>query len=108
MKNKKRIISLLVAVLISVPCLAQTPEEWLNQQNTQTKYLLQQIAAFQGYLGSVQKGYSVAHQGLTTIGHLKDGERQLHTDFFGSWDRVNPTIRNSPEVAAILAWQLKM
>ena len=104
----KKIIILLASVLISISCPAQRPGEWLNQQNTQTKYLLQQIAAFQAYLGSVQKGYSVAHQGLTTIGYLKDGERQLHTDYFGSLQKVNPIIRNSPQVAAIISLQLKV
>ena len=103
MKNKIRIISLLVAVFISVPVSAQTAEEWVNQQITQTRYLLQQIAAFQAYLGSVQKGYSIAHQGLATIGHGKGQERQAHTDYFSALKKVNPIIKKSTQVAAILS-----
>jgi hypothetical protein len=104
----KKIIILLASVLISISCPAQRPGEWVNQQNTQTKYLRQQIALFQLYLGSVQKGYSIAQTGLTTIGNSKDKEWQLHSAYISSLDKVNPIIRNSPQVAAILSLQLKV
>jgi hypothetical protein len=104
----KKIIILLASFLISISCPAQRPEEWVNQQNTQTKYLRQQIALLQVYLGSIQKGYSIAQTGLTTIGNSKDKEWQLHTAYIRSLDKVNPLIRNSPPVAAILSSQFKI
>jgi hypothetical protein len=104
----KKIIILLGSVLTSISCPAQRPGEWINQQNTQTKYLQQQIALLQVYLGYVQKGYSISQAGLTTIGNSKDREWQLHIAYISSLDKVNPFIRNSPQVAAILSSQFKI
>jgi hypothetical protein len=104
----KPIIILLVAGLISSPCRAQTTEEWLNQRKTQTKYLVQQIVALRMYLGYVSKGYSLTQKGLTTIGNLKNGEFNLHDDFFGSWSSVNPKLKNYARIADIMALQVKM
>ena len=60
---------------------AQTFSEWFRQKKTQKKYLLQQIAALQVYIGYAQKGYRIAKEGLTTIGGFTKGEFDLHSDF---------------------------
>ncbi len=72
-------LSLLCIILFSRSiCGAQTPDEWFRQKATQKKYLIQQNAAFQVYLDYVQKGYAIAQKGLTTIGHIKQGDLDLH------------------------------
>ena len=94
--------------LLTTPGFAQTPAEWLNQQNTQTRYLQQQIALFRLYSGYVQKGYAIAQKGLATIGHTQDQEWELHAAYIISLEKINPVIRNSPQVAAILSWQINI
>ena len=86
----------------------QTAGEWTRQKKTQIKYLLQQIAANKIYLGYLDKGYFIASKELTTIRNSKDGDFNLHRDFFGSLHTVNPTIKNSGKVAAIIAFQIKI
>ena len=60
---KKQFLIILFAV-VSTSVKAQTFAEWFQQGATQKKYLLQQIAALQVYIGYVQKGYSIAKKGL--------------------------------------------
>ena len=86
----------------------QTFDEWFKQKKTQKKYLIEQIAAFKIYLGYVQKGYSIARNGLTTIGNIKKGDFNLHNDFFSSFKSVSPTIRNYSKVANIISFQVKI
>lgn len=105
MKNVAVTILMLIAFKVSN---AQTFDEWFKQKKTQKKYLIEQIAAFQMYLGYVQKGYTIARQGLTTIGNIKKGDFNLHTDFFSSYTSVNPAIRNYSKVADIIAFQVKI
>jgi hypothetical protein len=87
---------------------AQTFEEWFKQKKTQKKYLIEQIAAFQIYMGYVQKGYSIARKGLTTIGNIKKGDYNLNDHFFRSFKSINPTIRNYSKVPAIIVFQVKI
>lgn len=86
----------------------QTFEEWAQQKKTQKKYLLQQIAALQVYIGYVKKGYNVMNKGLTTIRNIKNGDLNLHRDFFGSLKQVNPKIKKYAKVADIIAYQLRI
>lgn len=87
---------------------AQTFSEWFRQKKTQKKYLLQQIAALQVYIGYAQKGYKIAKEGLTTIGGFTKGEFDLHGDYFNSLKKVNPEIKQYAKVADIIAMQLKI
>jgi hypothetical protein len=91
---------------IIVKANAQTWEEWTEQKETQIKYLVQQIAAFQTYLGYARQGYEIAHKGITTVENIKNGEWNLHKDFFGSLKTVNPVIKNSAKVTDIIALQV--
>ncbi|MCW3110563.1 MAG: hypothetical protein JWQ09_5069 [Segetibacter sp.] len=104
---KKTLLSVLVVISFKVST-AQTFDEWFKQKKTQKKYLIEQVAAFKIYLGYVQKGYSIARKGLTTIGNIKKGDFNLHDDFFSSFKRVNPTIKNYSKVADIIAFQVKI
>lgn len=111
-KNKhsimRKIIIVIIVALSFKDSIAQTTNEWLKQKETQKKYLLQQIASFKLYLGYVQKGYSIAKKGLTTIGNIKKGDFALHNDFFSSFKSVNPKLQGYTKVSDIIAFQVKI
>lgn len=92
--------------LLPAECSGQTWNEWFKQKKTQRKYLVKQIALLRVYLGYLKKGYEIADKGLTTIHNIKNGDFNLHRDFFGSLKNVNPHIANSAKVADIIAFQV--
>lgn len=98
----------LMMVCLSIASEAQTWDEWFNQKKTQKKYLLAQIALLQTYLGYLEKGYQIAEKGLTLIGDIKRGDFKLHHDFFTSLQHVNPAIKQSAKVVAIITMQADM
>lgn len=104
----KKLLLFIVFIITASSTKAQTFEEWYRQKNTQKKYLVQQIAALQVYIGYARKGYSIAQKGLTTIGALKNGEYNLHTEYFNSLKSVNPKIKNYTKVANIISCQVKI
>jgi hypothetical protein len=87
---------------------AQTWDEWFRQRKTQIRYLRQQIAALQVYIDLAQKTYKIADEGLTIIGKIKNGDFNLHRDFFGALKAVNPRIANSAPVLEIVGLQTKI
>jgi hypothetical protein len=101
----KRLITLLLFALLFTEAKAQTFAEWFRPGATQKKYLLQQIAAMQVYIGYVQKGYSITKQGLNTISDIKNGEYNVHKDHFNSLKSVNRKIKNYSKVAVIISLQ---
>jgi hypothetical protein len=104
----KKMLLFLLLVSAAGGLQAQTFAEWFQQKKTQKKYLLQQIAALQVYIGYAQKGYNIAKEGLTTIGGFTRGEFNLHTDYFNSLKSVNPEIKRYAKVADIIALQIKI
>ncbi|OJW81919.1 MAG: hypothetical protein BGO69_15105 [Bacteroidetes bacterium 46-16] len=105
---KKALLFLLLLVLATGSLQAQTFAEWFRQKKTQKKYLLQQVAALQVYIGYAQKGYKIAKEGLTTISGFTKGEFNLHGDYFNSLKTVNPQVRKYVKVADIVALQVKI
>lgn len=105
---KKIILTLSFAALWISSVTAQTFDEWTNQQSTQKKYLLQQIAALQVYLGYAKKGYTIVTSGVNTIRNIKNGDLNLHRDFFNRLKNVNPAISRYIKVADIIAYQVKI
>lgn len=105
---KKMLLFLLILVSMAGSLKAQTLAEWFQQKKTQKKYLLQQIAALQIYIGYAQKGYQIAKEGLTTIGGFTRGEFNLHADYFNSLKVVNPEIKHYAKVAEIIGLQIKI
>ena len=104
---KKLTLLFLVTLVIGMgSATAQTFDEWFRQKKTQKKYLIQQIAALRVFMGNLKKGYDIAHKGLNTISNIKDGNFNLHRDFFGSLKNVKPAISNSVKVADIIAFQI--
>ena len=104
----KRVIIILSTILYVQSSHAQTWAEWFQQKKTQQKYLFQQIAALQVYLGYVEKGSDIAKKGLDLIQDFKNGEFSLHETFFHSLKTVNPTIKSAAEVAEIVALQISI
>ncbi|MBR2647967.1 MAG: hypothetical protein ACRCSM_09865 [Sediminibacterium sp.] len=105
---KKIMILVTVGLFAFHSSNAQTTDEWLNQKSTQKKYLLQQIAALQVYIGYAKKGYTVVTSGINTIRNIKNGDLNLHRDFFNRLKNVNPAIRRYAKVADIIAYQVKI
>ena len=87
---------------------AQTFAEWFRQKATQKKYLIQQIAALQVYIGYVSKGYSIAKKGLNTIQDIKHGDFDLHKNYFSSLASVNPRIKRYTRVADIISLEINI
>lgn len=85
---------------------AQTFSEWFSQKKTQKKYLIEQIAALKIYSGYLKKGYDIGKKGLGTISRIKNGEFNLHRDFFGSLSIVNPAIKSDPRIASVEKMQI--
>lgn len=83
-------------------------KEWFQQKSTQREYLLNQIAALQMYSGYLKKGYDIYKKGHKTIGDFKNGEFNLHQDFFLSLKGINPEIARYRRIADIVQLQLKI
>lgn len=107
--NMKKILMIIMAVGFSAGSAdAQTWDEWFRQKKTQKKYLIQQIAALQVYLKYLKEGYDIARKGLNVIGDIKDGNFQDHANYFESLKLVNPSVRSTPKVSLIAAYQLRI
>jgi hypothetical protein len=102
----KFLFIMVTGLLLSTTSPAQNWDEWFKQKKTQKKYLVKQIALLRVYLGYLKKGYEIADKGLTTIHNIKNGDFNLHRDFFGSLKNVNPHIKNTAKVADIIAFQV--
>lgn len=110
-KNKISTIALLVCLLMAFTAnltQAQTFGEFFNQKKTQKKYLLQQIAALQVYIGYAKKGYNIVNDGLQSIKSITNGEFGLHTAYINSLKAVSPVIRNNIKIAEIIETQLNI
>jgi len=87
---------------------AQGLKEWFNQKQTQTEYLLQQIAALQVYIGYLEKGYKIVQGGLNTIGDIKNGHFNLDKAFFDGLKTINPKVKNYARVADIITLNIQV
>src|ERR1700677_2007563 len=73
-----------------------------------TNEMLEQLAALQAYIRVAEKGYTIAEQGLQTIGQIKNGEFNLHSTFYSSLKAVSPTVANMAEVAEIMSLEISL
>jgi hypothetical protein len=105
---KKIFLLLIVGSLAFNEAHAQTFNEWFNQKSTQRQYLLQQIAALQVFIGYARKGYNIADKGISAIRNIKNGDFNLHRDFFNALKNVNPKISKYVKVADIIAFQIRI
>lgn len=102
----KKIIIIALLLCFTQFLTAQTFAEWTSQKATQKEYLLQQIAAFQVYIGYISKGYSVAKKGLNTIRDIKHGDFNLHSNYITSLVTVNPKVKRYKKIADIVSLQI--
>jgi hypothetical protein len=100
----KLFICLFSTLLFQFQGFSQNWNEWFRQRRTQIRYHLRQIAALQIYIELGQKGYGIYKDGLDIIGDIKDGDFNLHKDYFASLSDVNPRIGQSPHVDEIILW----
>ncbi len=92
MGSNKYFVLLALVVIGFSQANAQNFDEWFRQKKTQIKYLEQQIAALQVYDQLLQEGYGTLQGGLQVIGDLKQGDFDLHHDYFLSLKKVNSNI----------------
>lgn len=108
-KNALFVLMIPVFMFTSIaPAKAQTFAEWFSQKKTQKKYLLQQIAALQVYIGYAKKGYEIVGSGLQTVRDITNGEFGLHNAFMSGLKKVSPTIRNDVRVVEIIEAQVSI
>lgn len=111
MGSSRRILAVGMLVALSMAAdvaSAQTWNEIFKQKKTQKKYLLQQIAALQVYIGYAKKGYDLVGSGIHLVKDITNGEFGLHRAFFASLATVNPSIKNSAVVGEIVSGGLGM
>lgn len=88
-----RILLAVTALLAGAPGAAgQLPEEWLQQKQTQKKYLIEQIAAVRTYGQILQEGYAVARQGLSLWGRISGRDQSQHQDHYARQAAINPAV----------------
>lgn len=104
----KQIIITVLLLFLTVLTQAQTFAEWFQQKKTQINYLVQQIAALQVYTTYLEKGYSIANNGLKIIGSIKKADFNLHENYFSSLEKVNPQIKSYWKIADIISLQIKI
>lgn len=105
----KKLLSLVVILLVLLTnSFAQTTQEWTQQNKTQKQYLLQQIAALHTYIGYAKKGYDIVGKGVNTVRNIKNGDFNLHRDFFSSLNNINPLIKKYAKLADLLAYQYRI
>lgn len=111
LKNNLWKISVSVALIMLITVQlsqGQTFGEFFNQKKTQKKYLLEQIAALQVYIGYAKKGYDIASSGLQTVRDITSGEFNLHSGFINSLKLVSPAVRKNYKVIEIIDYQIRI
>ncbi len=103
----KVIVILCISMMTALGSQAQGIKQWFSQKQTQTEYLVQQIAALKVYTGYLQKGYKIVQDGLNTIGDIKDGHFKLDQAFFDGLKMINPKVRNYSRVADIILLNIR-
>lgn len=99
---KKAIVIGMLVINASVVS-AQTFDEWFKQKDTQIKYLVEQIGALKAYGEAVNKGYDIAHNGLSNVFNSKEEDYSQYSNYFLSLWKVGPGIKSYGKVLSILS-----
>lgn len=89
---------LLWCVLMMAFAHAQTFGEWFRQKKTQIAYYTKQIAALKMYNDLLVDGYGIVRDGLQVAHDLRQGEFDLHHDYFQSLRSVNGSFKTDDAV----------
>lgn len=99
----ERAVMIVMLVINASIVNAQTFEEWFRQKETQIKYMVEQIGALKAYGEVVNKGYDIAHNGLTSVFNSKEGDYRQHNNYFLSLWKVKPGVKTYSKVLTILS-----
>ncbi|HEV2483187.1 MAG TPA: hypothetical protein VGS79_26155 [Puia sp.] len=80
---------------------AQTWSEWFHQNQTQLKYLQEQIAALQLFNNTQAAGYFVSETGLTEIDSTEEADFTEHNLFFERLAIPNEVLLHDPRILEI-------
>jgi hypothetical protein len=97
---------ILAGLLLALPAIskAQFLGGFFNQKGTERKYMIQQIALYQVYLGYAKKGYKIAQGGLETIRDIRNGELRLHDAHYDSLAIPAAAIKHSGGVRSVVRY----
>jgi len=95
-------------LLMSTCCKAQTWDEWVHQRKTQIQYLEEQIIALQVYGNYLQDGYHIVQGGLSAIHDIKNGDFNLHNNYFNSLKNVSSSVSNDSKTSGVINLQLQV
>ena len=87
---------------------AQTSDEWSKQEETQIKYLVQQIGALKALGAVINKGYDIAQSGLKNVFTSKEGDYQQHNNYFLSLWKVKPCVKSYSKAFSILRMKVEI
>ena len=93
---------LLLLIVSATTTKAQSFDEWFAQGKTQVKYLIQQISALSACESSLKQGYHIVSGELSSIKNFSGSEYSLHQGYYNSLSQVNPLVKNSTDMTAIL------
>jgi hypothetical protein len=91
-KVSKIILSVMV-IILSKLSEAQGVVGFFTQKQTQTQYLIQQIASLKVYAAYIKQGYKVVDGGLNAIGKFKGGHLELDKAYFDGQISVHPKVK---------------
>ena len=70
-----------------------------EQMNAQTLTVMaEQLAELKLLERTTADGYQVMGSGVDSIGQITDAEYQLHSNYFGSLDGINPNLGVDPSI----------
>lgn len=99
----KHMTLLFIMALMGIAACAQgIVGSVFNQNASEDKDMLQQIAALQLYENYLQKGYKITKDGTAAIGDIKNGDLLQHQNHFDSLKIVSSRIRNYHRIQDII------
>jgi hypothetical protein len=97
----KELLLMIVCVLLCHLLMAQTFDEWFEQNDTQLRYLQEQIAALTVYTGTEESGYLEIGNGLESVDTVEEADYDLHRVHFAALSSVSPGVLADPRIVEI-------
>lgn len=103
-----RLIKIIIPVFVLMTVFPAVPVAAQSQKQKMIKNLIAQVALFQTFMGKAKKGYKIVGDGIHLIRDIKNGEFNLHNDYFNSLSSVNPQVKKYAKVAAIMQYEYEI